>query len=312
MDLQSKSFHLAIHQQAQGPFSFSEVTQKLSAKEISLETLGWYEGIDQWQPLNSLGFVLQSPSLSTTPPELPIQSSSPQSFPSTGTLLKSAFTQTKAHWGKILLCLVVAWIAQLTSQLPIQFAQFFGASLGTMIQNALKDLSLPLIIAGVLLILILLGIIVFISQLINLSSQKYILGLLNSEEDRWEKTISCLKSSIIPILFASFVLPFIIVFGFILLIIPGIYFAVGYSYAAIWIFDQKTSFWEGAEASRKAVHRHWFRVFWYMILSIIVMISGVILLGVGLLFTIPMGIVMYLILYRALLHESQKLSSPSS
>ena len=98
----------------------------------------------------------------------------------------------------------------------------------------------------------------------------------------------------------------LVTIGFCCLILPGIYLSVCYLFAPLFIIDRKVSFWEGMEIARRQVHRKWFRVFWYLILSSVIAFSGVILLGFGLLFTMPMGLVGFLMIYENLLQEEIK------
>lgn len=307
-DLRSKSFHLAINQQAQGPFTYDEVVKKISEKGVDLQSLAWYEGLSEWQSLEKIGFLSSSEALEI-PPISAEASVAFSSLPSTGQLISSAFGITKKHWGKILLIFILSVIAHLFCQLPIQLIQFFVPDFASSIVKAFESLSLMTLAAGLLMIMIVWFGITFLGTLIGVVSQRLILGTMKSEEGLQEKVISSLKESLVPLLCYSFVFPFMILLGFLFLIIPGIYLSVAYCFAPLWIFDQKLSFWEGMEASRKAVHRHWFRIFWYLILMTFVALSGALLFLVGLLFTIPMVMVMMLICYEALLNESKSLSS---
>jgi hypothetical protein len=60
------------------------------------------------------------------------------------------------------------------------------------------------------------------------------------------------------------------------------------------------------EASRKAIHRHWFKVFGlYVLMSFICVLSSI-PLGLGLIWTFPMFIMVGGILYREIFGVSQK------
>lgn len=89
-----------------------------------------------------------------------------------------------------------------------------------------------------------------------------------------------------------------IIIGFLLFVIPGIYLSVAYLLAFPLIVDRNISPWEALEASRKAISKRWFSVFfWYIALMIIVIIS-IIPLGLGLIWTMPMMVMAIIILYR--------------
>ncbi|MCB8995220.1 MAG: hypothetical protein H6538_06415 [Bacteroidales bacterium] len=88
----------------------------------------------------------------------------------------------------------------------------------------------------------------------------------------------------------------IIIIGFIVLILPGVYFLVGYIFTPFYIVFGKMDFWEAMESSRKLVHREWFGIFAFLIVLILLNIAGILAFGIGLLVTIPLS---YLAVYVA-------------
>lgn len=92
----------------------------------------------------------------------------------------------------------------------------------------------------------------------------------------------------------------LILIGFLLLILPGIYLAIGYGMTFALILDKGMTPWQAMEASRKAVHKVWWKMFGlYLIVTLIMMISAI-PLGIGLIWTLPMSIVLYGVVYVAL------------
>ncbi|MCK4661439.1 MAG: hypothetical protein KAT68_01130 [Bacteroidales bacterium] len=87
---------------------------------------------------------------------------------------------------------------------------------------------------------------------------------------------------------ASLITGIFIGIGIVLLIIPGIYLAVAYSFIIPFIIFSKTEFWTAMENSRKLVTRQWFSILGLLIVLFIINILGAIALGVGLLFTVPL------------------------
>jgi uncharacterized membrane protein len=101
-----------------------------------------------------------------------------------------------------------------------------------------------------------------------------------------------------PLLIAMILMWIIIAIGFLLLIIPGIYLSIAYGLTIPLIMEKGLGPWEAMEASRKAIHHSWFQIFGlYLVMSLIFMIS-VIPLGIGLIWTIPMGTIALGIVYR--------------
>lgn len=92
-------------------------------------------------------------------------------------------------------------------------------------------------------------------------------------------------------------LTIMMVVGFCLFVIPGIYLAVGYTLAIPLVMVKGLSPWAALEESRKAIHTRWWTVFFsFIVMSIIVSLSMIPLL-VGLIWTIPMFVVLIGILY---------------
>jgi uncharacterized membrane protein len=88
--------------------------------------------------------------------------------------------------------------------------------------------------------------------------------------------------------------------GFALLIIPGIYLSIGYMMTYPLIMDKDLSPWEAMEASRKAIHHHWFQIFGLFFVMGLIFIASALPLGIGLFWSIPMGVIMTGIIYRTI------------
>jgi len=82
--------------------------------------------------------------------------------------------------------------------------------------------------------------------------------------------------------------------GFMLLILPAIYVTVSYAFTIPLIVDKNMDVWAAMEHSRKTVTAKWFKVAGLMGLLTIIMILGVIPLGIGLVWALPL---MFVTLY---------------
>ena len=78
--------------------------------------------------------------------------------------------------------------------------------------------------------------------------------------------------------------------GFILLIIPGIYLSVGYLFVTMLIIDKRMQFWQAMETSRKIVTKKWWSFLGLIILLGLLNFVGALLLGIGLLVTVPWSV----------------------
>ncbi len=89
-----------------------------------------------------------------------------------------------------------------------------------------------------------------------------------------------------------------IIIGYLLLILPGIYLTVAYMMAIPLIAEKNIGVWEAMETSRKAITKKWFSFLLFMILMGIIIIISSIPLGIGLIWTFPLCLIAYGIIYR--------------
>jgi hypothetical protein len=93
-----------------------------------------------------------------------------------------------------------------------------------------------------------------------------------------------------------------------ILFLPALYFGVAYSWAFLFVVFYKMSFWDALEASRQIITKQWFIIFLFALVAGLIAGLGVLLLLVGILFTIP---AYYCMVYSAFadvtrLHEEEK------
>jgi uncharacterized membrane protein len=92
----------------------------------------------------------------------------------------------------------------------------------------------------------------------------------------------------VPLLLYSLIAGIFTALGFIALIVPGIYLAVAYTFAPLFIVFGKMEFWDGMELSRKLITRNWWNIFGFILLLFLINLAGTLAFFVGLLFTIPL------------------------
>ena len=111
----------------------------------------------------------------------------------------------------------------------------------------------------------------------------------------------------LPLLLAGLATGFIVGAGFLLLILPGIYLMVSYMFASALVVDYGMEFWQAMETSRKIVGKHWFRLFGFMLLLILINLLGLLALGIGLLVSIPVTSCAVAVAYRGIVgdHEGE-------
>lgn len=103
---------------------------------------------------------------------------------------------------------------------------------------------------------------------------------------------------IVPLSITYILMYVLIVIGFILLVIPGIYLTVAYSMATYLVVEKNLSPWQALETSRKAVTKRWFSLFGLYVVIFLISMIAIIPLGIGLIWTIPLGLIAAGVAYR--------------
>ena len=94
-------------------------------------------------------------------------------------------------------------------------------------------------------------------------------------------------SQFIPLIVMLVLMGLLIVGGFFLLVLPGIYLAVAYSFAPYLIVEKNMGVWEALETSRKAITTFWWRYFGLLVIVALLFIVGAIPLLIGLIWVLP-------------------------
>jgi len=80
---------------------------------------------------------------------------------------------------------------------------------------------------------------------------------------------------VIPLTILTIVVYIFTILGLMLMILPGIYLAVAYMMAVALMIDRDMGVWEAMESSRKAITRHWFKVFFLYLSLGLLMIAAI-------------------------------------
>lgn len=102
----------------------------------------------------------------------------------------------------------------------------------------------------------------------------------------------------LPLFITQLLMMVLIMIGFLLLILPGIYLSIAYLLAMPLVVEKNLGPWQALEASRKAISKRWFAVFGFVIVLTLINIVAAIPLTIGLIWTLPMSLIAYGILYR--------------
>ena len=94
-------------------------------------------------------------------------------------------------------------------------------------------------------------------------------------------------SHALPLIVMFILVAVLVVVGFLLLVLPGIYLSIAYSFAPYLIVEKNMGVWQALETSRKAITQYWWRYFGLMIVALVLIIIGAIPLLIGLIWVLP-------------------------
>jgi uncharacterized membrane protein len=104
----------------------------------------------------------------------------------------------------------------------------------------------------------------------------------------------------VPLLLGGLLVAVLTGIGLILCIAPGVYLAVGYLFVLPLIIDKKLDFWPAMEVSRQVVHRHWWSMFLFAIVLVLIICLGALACGLGLIIAVPVVFAAAMFVYEDL------------
>lgn len=127
----------------------------------------------------------------------------------------------------------------------------------------------------------------------------FLLGVKRSVDAPLESTsIFDYFSKTVSIFLTVLLIYIMVIIGFILLVVPGIYLSLAYFMALPLVVEKGLSPWQAMEVSRKAITKRWFSFFFFGLLIGIIVFISMIPLGIGMIWTLPLMLICYGILYR--------------
>lgn len=143
----------------------------------------------------------------------------------------------------------------------------------------------------------------FLSGVIYGGLYLYYLKFVRGESPDLGVIFSGFSGAFVPLMLGSLVSSLLTTLGLILLILPGIYLAISYTFTFLLIQDRKLDFWCAMEVSRRVITAQWWRVFGLMIVAGFLACLGIIGLFIGIFVTLP-------ILFGAIVYAYEDLVNP--
>jgi uncharacterized membrane protein len=93
--------------------------------------------------------------------------------------------------------------------------------------------------------------------------------------------------ALVPLILAGLLCGALTAVGTVLCILPGIYLAVSYLFVLPLVIDKKLDFWPAMEVSRQVVTKHWWSMFLFAIVLVLIVCLGALACGLGLIIAMP-------------------------
>jgi hypothetical protein len=133
---------------------------------------------------------------------------------------------------------------------------------------------------------------------------KYYLKLIRGEGATIGDAFSGFGPSLGQLILLSLVQMVLILIGYALCLVPGIYLAVAWYFSIPLVIDKRMDFWEAMKLSRKLVSKHWFIVFAFFIVYGLLAVSGIVACCIGIFVTMPIGFATLMYAYEDIFSES--------
>ena len=217
-----------------------------------------------------------------------------------GEIISEAWQLTKGSKLVIVGALLITWVISAVVQqiISIPVTILFGVLAATFEKTMGAPESAAILVTGMVMFSMLLG---FGSVLIQ---APMVVGLEMIGVRRSVGLPISVKSVFdyfkyfIPLALTWLIMSLLVVLGFLLFVIPGIYLAVATFLALQLVADRQFGPWQAIKTSIKATHHNWFSVFLLLLALGLITTVSCIPLGIGMIWTLPLFFIAKGILYR--------------
>jgi serine/threonine protein kinase len=126
----------------------------------------------------------------------------------------------------------------------------------------------------------------------------YFLKKIRGERTSVETAFAGFGKRFLHLFLANFVASILIMLGILCLVLPGIYLFVAWIFSLTLVLDKGLDFWAAMELSRKAVNKHWWKVFLLLTMLALLSFAGLAVFCLGIFITFPIAIAAHLYAYE--------------
>ncbi|HEX3702653.1 MAG TPA: DUF4339 domain-containing protein [Vicinamibacterales bacterium] len=97
------------------------------------------------------------------------------------------------------------------------------------------------------------------------------------------------RAYFLPLVLAGLLSGALTSLGILLLVLPGVYLAVGYMFVLPLVIDKRMDVWTAMEVSRRVVHQQWWMAFALALVAALMVLAGALAFGIGIVVAVPVA-----------------------
>lgn len=196
-------------------------------------------------------------------------------------LFRNAWEDYKKYWGVILLIALTFCIAQAIGMTGMEYNPEYGTFINNSFASMISWFAVTWLSVGYL---------------------NFLLNIVDGKQARYRDIFYGVKSAeqFAYYVLVTIVYTVIVGLGTLLLIIPGIIFAIGLVFAKYYIAENRLGFKNAFNSSWEITKGNRWKIFGFAVVAVFFNLLGLIALGIGLLITFPMTQLMYARMFRNL------------
>jgi serine/threonine protein kinase len=140
----------------------------------------------------------------------------------------------------------------------------------------------------------------------------YFLNKIRGRRTSVETAFAGFSKRFLHLFLANFVVSMLVVLGVLCLVLPGIYLFVAWIFTLTLILDKGLDFWAAMELSRKAVNKHWWKVFFLLATLALLSFAGLFAFCIGIFITVPIAIAAQMYAYEDIFSAGGLAAAPQA